>query len=193
GKSLFYAGEYFRRFVLVDGKPCQVSSDCGSTGYVCTEGTCRDPFRHCRDSLIVLFTDGGESAFQSETEFFNPAVQAKRLAFGLNCATSADCRGGASCEDGICLGAKQTPANVPTTVDPDGHGALSRPDGSEVSIRTTVVNLSAGAGGSFGQNERIATAGGGQAVPVTASDLASLKSTIKTLLQVDPKCKPEEF
>jgi hypothetical protein len=193
GKSLFYAGEYFRRFVLVDGKSCQVSSDCGSTGYVCAEGSCRDPFRHCRDSLIVLFTDGGESAFQSEAEFFNPAVQAKRLAFGLNCTTTADCRGGASCQQGICLGAGQKASEVPTTVDLDGHSALSRADGSEITIRTAVVNLSAGAGGSFGQNERIAKAGGGQSVPVTASDLATLKSAIKALLQVDPKCKPEEF
>lgn len=193
GKSLFYAGEYFRRFVLVDGKPCEVSSDCGSTGYVCAEGTCRDPFRHCRDSLIVLFTDGGESAYADEAEFFNPAVQAKRLAVGLNCATTADCRGGASCQDGICLGGGQSTGNVPTTVDLDGHTALSRPDGSEISIRTTVVNLSGPTGGAFGQNARIARAGGGETVAVTATDLESLKATLKSLLQVDPKCKPEEF
>ncbi|MCB9730529.1 MAG: hypothetical protein H6744_21075 [Deltaproteobacteria bacterium] len=194
GKSLFYAGEYFRRFVLVDGKPCGVSSDCESTGYVCVEGACRDPFRHCRDNFVVLFTDGGESDFQSEADFFNPAVQAKRLAFGLGCATTADCRGGASCVQGICLGPNQTVQNVPGTVDLDGHGALSRPDGSEVSIRTSVVNLAAGDGGGvFPQNARIALAGGGQTVPVTVTDLASLETALKKLLQVDPKCKPEEF
>jgi hypothetical protein len=92
GKSLYYAGEYMRRSVVVDGKPCAVDIDCGSPGYYCSEaGTCFDPFRECRLNVIVLFTDGVETEYPIPTQYFNPILQAKRLRLGLGCETDADC------------------------------------------------------------------------------------------------------
>lgn len=92
GKSLFYAGEYMRRNVVIDGKPCSDDTDCGSPGYFCSEaGECFDPLRECRLNVIVLFTDGGETVHPFTDDFFNPQVQAKRLRYGLGCGTDADC------------------------------------------------------------------------------------------------------
>jgi len=102
GKSMFYAGEYIRHYLVVDGKPCAADADCGSPDYVCREGACADPVKECRTTILLVFTDGQESTYTVANEFFNPIVQARRMAFGLGCATSADCAGGAQCEDGTC-------------------------------------------------------------------------------------------
>lgn len=92
GKSLYYAGEYFRKYVVVDGRACQTDADCGSQGYYCNEvGKCYDPLKSCRLNVIVLFTDGGETQFPFTNDFFNPQVQAKRLRYGLGCQTDSDC------------------------------------------------------------------------------------------------------
>lgn len=92
GQSLFYAGEYLRRDVIVDGKACTTSEDCGSPGYYCNEvGKCYDPLKECRLNVIVLFTDGGETQWPFTNSYFNPAVQAKRLRYGLACQTDEDC------------------------------------------------------------------------------------------------------
>jgi hypothetical protein len=93
GKSLFYAGEYFRKYVVIDGKPCSADVDCPSPGYFCNEVTnkCFDPLKDCRLNIIVLFTDGIETEFPFTNSFFNPAVQAKRLRYGLACESDADC------------------------------------------------------------------------------------------------------
>ena len=92
GKSLFYAGEYIRRYVVVDGKNCLDDEDCGSPGYFCgPEGKCFDPLKACRINVVVLFTDGGETEYPSTNDFFNPQVQAKRLRYGLACTSDAEC------------------------------------------------------------------------------------------------------
>ena len=102
GKSLFYAGEYLRRYVVVDGKSCKTDADCGSPGYFCNEaGTCFDPLRECRLNAIILFTDGGETEYPLPSDFFNPQVQAKRLRYGLGCKTDADCSVLEYCVDDI--------------------------------------------------------------------------------------------
>lgn len=102
GKSLFYAGEYLRHEVLVEGRACSVTDDCGSPHYACVAGRCHDGLRRCRANTIILFTDGAESDYRSLDSFFHPRVQAKRLWFGLGCQSSADCGGGATCEAGVC-------------------------------------------------------------------------------------------
>lgn len=95
GKTLFYVGEYLRNVVVVDGKKCAVTADCKNPNYLCEKGTCHDPMRACRDTTVVIFTDGGE--VNKPNQFFSPWVQAKRLAYGLQCATDDDCVGGAKC------------------------------------------------------------------------------------------------
>lgn len=97
GKSLFYAGEYYRRAVFVDGMPCAKSADCGSGGYFCTEGACRDPFAGCRDHMVVVFTDGEENVTPGAAEFFSPVNQARRLAGTISCTADADCPTGPLC------------------------------------------------------------------------------------------------
>lgn len=97
GRSLFYAGEYFRRYVLIDGQACDTDADCASAGYLCYSGKCGDPYRECKRNRIILFSDGGESQHASEDDWYNPKVQARRLAYGLGCETDADCRGEATC------------------------------------------------------------------------------------------------
>jgi hypothetical protein len=102
GKSMFYAGEYFRHYLVVDGKPCAVDADCGSVDYVCQEGSCRDPVKECRANILLVFTDGKESNYTVADEFFNPMVQARRMAFGLGCSDTSGCAGGAQCVNGFC-------------------------------------------------------------------------------------------
>ncbi len=215
GKSLFYAGEYFRNHVVIDGRPCDKDLDCASSGYVCDDGACRDPYRHCKDNHIVLFTDGAESDHTQETSFFNPAVQAKRLAFGLGCASDADCRGGALCDpsgvclakptpctkpehcrggaacvDGACLGTGQSVASVPSYVDPDGFQHLSAPDGSPISVKVSVVTLQATQAGSslITANQRIALSGGGVHLDAHADDPGAMQTKLLGLMGLKAKC-----
>ncbi len=188
GKSLFYAGEYFRRFVRVDGKPCSVDADCRSAGYSCVDSKCMDPYRHCKDDYIILFTDGDESQFVDENEFFNPVVQAKRLAFGLDCTTDADCRGGATCAGTICVPPDTADASLPITAG-GGFGALSTLDGAPLSIRTTVITLD----GIAGRNRRIALAGGGAHVDVTSGDPQTFKQLLLGAMSPSFKCLPEDL
>jgi hypothetical protein len=102
GKSLFYAGEYLRHLVLNEGKPCSANADCRSPHYSCVDGACRDPFFACRQTSVIVFTDGFETVYESTEDFFNPLVQAKRLRYGLGCASEADCLSGAQCTGGVC-------------------------------------------------------------------------------------------
>ncbi|PKN58034.1 MAG: hypothetical protein CVU56_07780 [Deltaproteobacteria bacterium HGW-Deltaproteobacteria-14] len=192
GKSLFYAGEYFRRFVRVDGKPCARSADCGSVGYLCKDDVCVDPYRKCRDDFIILFTDGEESQFKTEADFFNPTVQARRLAFGLDCTADEDCRGGAVCGvDGMCSvpGADM----VYAAINSGGYGALASPDGQPISIRTTVITLQADHSAAISSNRRIAEAGGGAHIDVTATDPDAFKAALIHAMSPNYKCEPEDL
>ncbi|MEC8025009.1 MAG: hypothetical protein VX223_13855 [Myxococcota bacterium] len=114
GKSLFYAGEYLRREVLIEGKACVENVDCASPHHTCIEGTCSDPFHACRPTKIVLFTDGQETVFTDKEDYFHPIVQAKRMHFGLGCTADIQCSNGASCTpSGQC----EPPAGlVPETI-----------------------------------------------------------------------------
>ncbi len=190
GKSIFYAGEYFRRFVRVDGKPCTSDASCGSAGYVCVDGTCADPYRACKDDFVILFTDGEETTYGDETSFFNPAVQARRLAYGLTCDEDADCRGEAACVGGRCVPPGATPASppdyAPTTA---AERALTNPWGHPVSVRTTVITLNANAA----RNARIAAVGGGANLEVRASDPASFRLQLRAATAPNFKCEPEDL
>jgi len=108
GKSLFYAGEYFRHFVLVEGKSCQSTTDCGSPNYLCQDGYCHDPHAECRPNVIIAFTDGDETQNVHLTDFFHPRVQAKRFRYGLGCSAGSECGPDAQCVMGIC----RPPADV---------------------------------------------------------------------------------
>ena len=102
GKTLFYVGEYLRRHVLVEGKPCAADADCGTPSHTCKGGTCHDPFAKCRATAIVVFSDGSETEHVSPSDFFHPRVQSKRLRYGLGCAVDADCGAGSSCDGAVC-------------------------------------------------------------------------------------------
>ena len=192
GKSLFYAGEYFRRSVLIDGRACASDLECPSAGYVCDAGICKDPYADCRDNLIVLFTDGEENLFQDKDEFFSPEAQAKRLAFGLHCARDEDCRGGAGCvflnEVGYCVPPGDSISAAPHLPD-NGHDALSRPDGSPISIRTTVVNLRTRISLAANPNATIARWGGGELIEVSTEDPEEMKAQLYEAMTPAFKCE----
>jgi hypothetical protein len=95
GLSIFYAGEYLRKEVVVDGMTCLLDADCGSAAYFCKNGRCHDPNRFCRQRSLVLFTDGQDTA--SPGSWFQPIVQAKRLRIGLDCNGDGDCGSGSRC------------------------------------------------------------------------------------------------
>lgn len=102
GKSLFYASEYLRNFVLVEGKTCITDADCASSNHVCQTGSCHDPFATCRQNIVIAFTDGEETENVHLTDFFHPRVQAKRMHYGLGCASDGECAAGATCSGGVC-------------------------------------------------------------------------------------------
>ena len=95
GKTLFYIGEYIRQKVIIDGKPCAADADCANVNYQCKNQKCVDPNRSCRETVLVLFTDGGEA---NNNTYFGPWVQAKRLSTGLGCQINSDCAPGATCQ-----------------------------------------------------------------------------------------------
>ena len=121
GRTMFYAGEYLRHYVVVDGKPCTVDADCKSQDYVCVEGRCKDPARHCRHNVFLVFTDGRESNHRLVDNFYNPAVQARRMKFGLGCRAETDCIGGAICESGFCRRAPVSSGPCTSDVDCEGE------------------------------------------------------------------------
>ncbi|MFT7580282.1 MAG: hypothetical protein ACI9MR_001951 [Myxococcota bacterium] len=212
GKSLFYAGEYFRRSVRVDGKACNSSAQCGASGYQCVDSVCVDPYRNCRDNFIILFTDGKESEYTGVDSFFNPLVQAQRLAFGLECAVDDDCRGGATCQELTptcpdaqppgpgaatlrCVGPEQDPSDVAACADSQGFSALSAPNGQGVSIRTTVITVDPQMATSVDAttNRAVAAAGGGAHLDVTAQDPEAFAIALRQAMRRDIKCQPEDL
>jgi len=182
GKSLFYAGEYLRRFVLVDGKPCVESADCGSANYSCQDGQCVDEVADCRRPTIVLFTDGGEST--PPEEFFKAAMQAKRLRYGLGCQTHDDCASGAQCgSEGYCLPTEPGPV-LTDFVAGDGHEVVRAPNGKPLGIRVHVVNLDPN---SSVASASIAAHGGGLLFDVSTDDPTEFETQVKNALRVNPK------
>ena len=102
GKSLFYASEYLRHEVLIQGKPCASEAGCPTPHHACVDGACHDDNAYCRPNVIIAFTDGEDTENVHTDDFFHPRVQAKRLHYGLGCGVDADCLSGASCESNLC-------------------------------------------------------------------------------------------
>ncbi len=150
GKTLFYVGELFRQFILVDGRFCLRDSDCGSPEYECDRtNRCVDPLAHCRTNAVLVFTDGQENAVPTDQTFFAAIVQAKRYAWGLGCQDDADCLAGAACgPGGTCTSPAFEAARA--TADPEGRAAgyrepgdanvLRRADGTPVKLRVHVLD-----------------------------------------------------
>jgi hypothetical protein len=121
GKTLFYVGEYLKNRVFVDGAACSTDGDCGTPYHRCAAGSCTDALRACRETTIVMFTDGGQDS--DPNDFFSPLPMAKRLAYGLGCATNGDCVGGATCVGGSCTPAGGTGSRCLATGLPCLSGA----------------------------------------------------------------------
>ena len=207
GKSLFYAGEYIKRYVVVDGKGCKKDEDCGSPGYFCSEeGKCFDPLKACRLNVIVLFTDGGETEYPSTGDFFNPQVQAKRMRYGLGCKSDDECSKLTFCrpkkdkpsetecfkpycsETGYCTNdgiendpQKQKVAYADTTPEPSNR--LVDANGNPIDVIVNVVDAStadkAQADDVTNANRLIALYGGGIHVVVSLDDEADFLANLK--------------
>jgi hypothetical protein len=161
GRSMFYAGEVYRKQIMVNGKSCQTDADCNNRNYYCSsKGLCKDPFAHCRQNMILMFTDGVESPETSLSEFFNPRVQAKRFRYGLGCDGDDDCFEDAVCSGGRCSEYPQ-PNTGGTTVPPNTEAPWRLEDyqGAPVMITTHVIDMSSGEG--EGPNKHLADDGGG--------------------------------
>jgi len=161
GKSIFYAGELYRKMLYVQGRLCGEDADCANENYYCVDGTCLDPFRHCRTNMILLLTDGQESSL--ETSFFNPRVQAKRLRYGLCCETTEDCFEDSECTPEQYCGLYPHP-NSQDLSEPavtEGPCRLEAYSGEPIKVYTHVIDLSSG---SYGEdtNKQISDEGGGQ-------------------------------
>ena len=182
GKSLFYAGEYLRKYIVVEGKACEVDADCANVNYFCSpDKKCYDPLRGCRQNVIVLFTDGVEEPPTELTDFFNPGVQAKRFHYGLGCAFHTDCLNTAKCKTGSC---QEYGASQPITLIDGGAGAnhLTDYNGDAISATVHVVDISMGSSDS--SNMAIAQHGGGVFYPVTKGDPSELLDSINSILDV---------
>jgi len=161
GRSMFYAGEVYRKQIIPAGRTCQTDEDCKNRNYHCGgDGTCKDPFAACRSNLIVLFTDGAEEPPTMVTDFFNPRTQAKRFRYGLGCESDDDCFDGATCLGNLCQGYPHPNsgggAYPPNTETP---WRLETYSGDPIMITTHVIDMSGGEGSAA--NMGIADDGGG--------------------------------
>ncbi|MFT7624940.1 MAG: hypothetical protein ACI9WU_004131 [Myxococcota bacterium] len=212
GKALFYASEYLRQAVLVQGRDCEADADCASAHHSCEDGRCHDPIGHCRRHAIILLTDGGESVHPSVQDFFHPRVQAKRLQFGLGCVGDLDCLSGATCEEGVCRPSFSPPATACEVLGtacveagdcaaPDCAGEPGCPAGcgagrvdhvEPISQRLTDAQGAAvavtvhvvDASGIDGANALIAAYGGGLHRSVDLSDIDSVAALLRPLLDL---------
>lgn len=180
GKTMFYAGEYARKKVILDGQLCQADEDCANSNYICgPEGTCLDPVAHCRRNSLLLFTDGNDTENSSSYDFFNPVNQAKRFHYGLGCVDEADCLAGAVCTQPQLLCMPEG-LMLPSNFNDSEQGAntLKAADGSHIQFDIHVVHL----GGGGGENEEIAVAGGGQFYAVDQGDLPALIEALDAIV-----------
>jgi hypothetical protein len=184
GKSMFYAGEIYRKQMFPNGKPCTTDADCANRNYHCSsKGVCRDPYAHCRANQILLFTDGVEEPPTSIGDFFNPRIQAKRFRYGLGCSGPEDCAEGAQCQGNVCQGyplpngggggypmLSETPARL---LDYEGNPIL---------VTTHVIDLSSGEGAD--NNMAIADDGGGSYYHPNELDPDELLAEMMKLLDI---------
>jgi len=162
GRSMFYAGEMYRKYIMVNGKPCEQDSDCLNRNYYCTsQGVCKDAFAHCRSNMILLFTDGIEEPPTETTSFFNPRVQAKRFRYGLGCNGDDDCFEGATCSGSkMCSGYPQpNSGGVTVPSNTDTPWRLMDYHDQPIRIASHVIDLSGGGGAD--PNKNLADDGGG--------------------------------
>jgi hypothetical protein len=192
GKTLFYAGEYYRHAVLVDGQPCRHDAECASPGYRCgADGTCEDPLAACRANHIMVFSDGEETAHPDPGDFFHPLVQARRLRYGLGCQRDRECLAGATCVAGSCRPPGEPPAaaagggadagrlaRLLAYVDPLGAQRLETAAGRTVSVQVHALDV-------WGNpdSELLAWLGGGEYVPGALSDPEAVLWAMDLLLQ----------
>jgi len=186
GRSLFYAGEYVRKNIVVEGRACEVSADCQSANYLCgPDGTCFDPLRECRRNTIVLFTDGEEDPATELNDFFNPVIQAKRMHHGLGCAFDSDCLNGATCFGAVCQDyplSQTATMGYPTLIDGAGGNRLEDYRGDPISVTIHVVDISQ-SGGNV-KNIAIADHGGGEFHAVEDGAPLDLFEAFKTTLDI---------
>jgi hypothetical protein len=203
GRSLYYAGEYLRQDVVVEGKECVTEADCGTPFHACTGGLCRDPNRTCRQYVILVFTDGTESVDPSLGSWFHPRNQAKRMRYGLGCSSDAGCLSKAVCTGGACQSAAQDVSgkscfgsgaycqtdegcgaaapcvsNANLFVDSVGQQTLTDREGAPIVVTTSVVTIGKGASDA----KYIAENGGGDFVEVQDADPDALYSALANLV-----------
>ena len=195
GRALFYAGEYIRRHMVVDGKLCETDADCENVNYYCNpdNGRCFDPLADCRETVIVMMSDGAcsgpddGSANCEDDPFFEPENTAKRLRYGLGCEGDGDCGDGASCEGGTCQG---YPTNygyggINYQDSQEGVHRLYRYDGQPLQVTThTIFIHNPGENNGSGMNKNIADNGGGLYFDVETDKPEGLLNAINSILDV---------
>lgn len=188
GLSIFYAGEYLRKEVVVDGMFCLLDADCGSTAYFCKQGRCHDPNRFCRQRSLVVFTDGQDTS--SPGAWYQPIVQAKRLRMGLDCTDDDDCSSGSRCAFNHTCQWIDHPLNPCGTVEfacpsnektfPEAFKSqatrLRDRHGDPIEITVHVIDAT---GELTEESAAIAAYGGGLWVPVDLADSVSFLKSIQ--------------
>lgn len=190
GRSMFYAGEYFRKYIVVEGRECEADADCENMNYHCREGLCHDAYRECRQNLLVVFTDGAEDPPTSVYEFSNPSVLAKRYRYGLGCEAgdASACNAPAYCAQGVCGGypfpnGSGSMGNYLKFTEDGAAERLFDPAGNPIPLTTHVIDMDQ-AGGSATANKMIADNGGGKYFKADTSDPDSILYTILYLVDV---------
>ncbi len=193
GQSLFYSGEYLRKYVVVDGRSCLLDADCLSPTYFCQAGTCVDPNRFCRQRSIVVFSDGEDTA--SLGSWLDPVVQAKRFRAGLDCNVHAHCGAGFVCaSSGTCQPAGLEASGNPCSALGSTCSVEDRPfpqatsagadrlrDGLGQAIHV-VVHVVDASGGLTSDSPAMAAYGGGLLVPASLASPTTLLEGIKGVI-----------
>jgi len=183
GYSLFYAGEYFREFVVLEGATCILDADCRSPHHYCVDGRCRDRNRFCRQRSVVLFTDGVDTV--AVGDFYQPQVQAKRLRAGLDCFDNNDCGRDYECVGATCQPASGNPCeqfqmscapyDVPVGDIGEGGNRLYDREGQPIELTVHVIDAS----GVIAASAPIAGYGRGLLVQAPLTDSAALLDSIR--------------
>lgn len=198
GRTLFYAGEYHRRVIVAEGRACTVDADCRNANYSCVAGACHDPYRACRENVIIILTDGVEEPKTTPQQFSNPIVQAKRYRYGLGCADAAGCNEPAFCASQVCggfaypNGGGSSGSYLPFT-EGQGHDRLIDAEGNPIQITTHVIDMSPSAEAES-VNRKIADNGGGVYVKADSGDPDEILAAILSMLDVKQnlgECLPE--